>query len=246
MAVASCQEEEVQPFTAERGINFLIYTNGYYDDDPTNLNAEYNFYSYYVTRGLAADSLPLKVGIELEGQLSDQPIHVSLKAEKDSVYELPELVMPGDSTIEAHGYQRTMTILCKKPATYDKTYKAIIGFDYANSDVVAGTRERQKYTVTVTDSTIWSDMYASGEEEWNQNFSAVLGKYGPVKVRFIMAALGQEKYTYNSIKYLYYYTIYYPNYGFTSVIDDLKKALADYNQKYGTLKEPDGTAVTFN
>lgn len=246
MTVASCKEEEVQPFTAERGVNFVTYTNGYYNDNPTDLITEYNFYSFYITKGLSIDSLPLQLGVELEGQLSESPIRIRLTAGKDSLFELADLVMPGDSVIAPGHYRRTMTVQCKKPGVYNHTYKAIIGFDYANSDVVAGTKERQKYTVTVTDSTIWSDMDVSGEDEWNQKYASILGKYGPVKVRFIMATLGKEGQSYNQIKYLYYYTTNYPSYGFASVIDDLRQALADYNKNNAVLKEPDGTIVTFN
>ena len=53
-------------------------------------------------------------------------------------------------------------------------------FDYANSDVVAGTKERQKVKVTVKDVTDWGGMYVSDEDEWNAYYSDVLGKYGPM------------------------------------------------------------------
>ena len=244
----ACNEEEIKPFSSERGINFLA-PNGYggFTDNFNQLSTDINFYTYYVTKGLDIKELPLQLGVQLEGEISNTPINIRLKAIEKEDYELADIIIPTDSAIEAGKYQRGITITCQKPQVFDKEFGAVITFDYENSDVVPGTKERQNYQITLKDATIWEDMEVSNENEWNESYSSTLGVYGPIKVRFILATLGKLEYSYNAIKNLYYYTTSYPNYGFKKVMDQLKTALEEYNNTHDEpLCEPDGTLVTFN
>lgn len=256
----SCAEEEVQPFSGEPGINFMAPdgNGGFYDNTTSYqyLSSECNFYGYYQSKGtLDIDYVDVQVCLQLEGRLSDKPLNIRLKAEAEDGYEMPELEMPGDSVMEAGTYQRKFNIRVKRPAVYDTEYRAIIKVDYDNSDVVAGTMERQEYELVVKDETDWEGMQVSATdeagriEEWNYYFSSVLGNYGPVKVRFIQAALGEAGYSASSISYKYLYQAYgYPSYGFNAnIMGILNDALDQYNATHDKpLAEADGTVVTFN
>lgn len=249
LSLTGCKEEEVQPFDSDPGINFLAPNGrGGFTDDYTNLKATCNFFDYYLAKhDIDIENADIQLCLQLEGRLSDKPLNIKLKAEPVEGYEMPDLVMPADSILEAGAYRRTFTIGCKRPKEYDKEYKAIISVDYDNSDVVAGTMERQQFELTVTDATDWAMMNVETPEEWNEAYSSVLGQYGPVKVRFMQAALGKLDYTSSRIQNLYYYTQYYPAYGFKRVIEDLKTALQEYNSTHDKpLTEADGTLVTFN
>ena len=151
MIAISISEEKIEPFSSERGINFLA-PNGYGDfiDNYNQLSTDINFYTYYVTEGLEIKELPLQLGVQLEGEISTTPINIRLKAIEKEDYELADIIIPADSTIEAGEYKRGITISCQKPQTFDKEYGAVITFDYENSDVVPGTKERQNFSHKIT------------------------------------------------------------------------------------------------
>lgn len=259
-ALTGCKEEEVQSFSGEAGVNFMAPdgNGGFYDSSTSyqSLSSVCDFYGYYQSKGtMDVDYVDVPVCLQLEGRLSDKPLSIRLKAETEDGYEMPELEMPGDSVMEADTYQRVFNIKVKRPAVYDTEYRAVIKVDYDNSDVVAGTMERQQYEIVVKDETNWEDMQISSTdeagriEEWNYYFGSTLGSYGPVKVRFIQAALGAAGYSSGSISYKYLYHAYgYPSYGFNATIMGiLNDALAEYNATHvSPLAEADGTAVTFN
>lgn len=247
MAMWSCEKEEVPTYDSPTAINFLA-PDGYggFTDNYLNLASEINLYELYL-EGMDVGEKELLVGFQIEGKIPDKDMKVRFATEKVDDAEQALIDCPADSVVKAGEYRQTATFICHKPAEMEKEYSAYIVFDYANSDVVAGTKERQKFKVTVKDVTDWGGMYVSDEDEWNAYYSDVLGKYGPMKVRFILYALGKQGMTYASIGYKYYYTPYYPSYGLQAQMDYIKQALDDYNAAQGTpLCEPDGTPVTFN
>lgn len=247
-ATTSCSEEEATRFNSERGVNFLIYDSqsNSYLDDYTNLKTVINFYDYYL-KGWDQDEINLKLGVTIEGTLSDEPIHVRLTTQPVEDYTPATIVVPEDSVIDPGAYRRTITVRCKRPTTYDTQERSNVTFDYEATGLVPGTQERQLYTVTLTDATNWSSMNVDSEAQWNEYYSSILGKYGPVKVRFIMVVLGTKyNYTAQTLNNLYYYTTAYPTYGFQKELDNLKNALQEYNDSHDTpLTEPDGTPVSF-
>ena len=251
LAFTSCKEDEVEPFSAAPGLNFINYDSGKWSDGATsyeNLFTTVDFFGYYASKKtIDLEYVDVPVCLQLEGRLSDKPLNIRLKAEAAEGYEMPDLVMPSDSVMEPGKYQRIFNIRCKRP-TDEKEYKVIIKVDYDNSDFVAGTKERQLYEITVKDQTDWESMWVDNAEEWNAAYSSALGNYGDVKVRFIQAALGAAGYTAQSISYKYYYQTYYPNYGFNAnLMKILNDALTEYNNTHEKpLSEADGTPVTFN
>lgn len=246
---ATCSEEEVQPFTSELGANFVIIDQyGSYTDNYQNLTTTYNFYPQYLTKGMEVAQASIKVGVQLEGTLQDQPVNIRLKTLPVEDYESANLILPGDSIIAPGEYRRSLTIECQKPATFDVEYRNYVTFDYENSDIVPGTKERQQYTVIVKDATDWASMSVDNAEEWNQLYAPTLGQYGPMKVRFILAVMGElHNADYDTISMLYSYTTSYPAYGFQRYVSDFQAALEEYNTTHDKpLTEPDGTLVSFN
>ena len=239
LSVASCSEEKVDIFSSELGINFRNDIGG---------ATEINFFENYVKEGMEVEGQKVRLYMQLEGAISDKPTRIRLATLPVEDYEQAEVVLPGDSVIEAGEYTRGITVNCIKPKEYNKVFKTDVTFDYDNSDVVPGTLEFQKKTLTLTDQTKWSDMMVDNEEGWNKNYAATLGKYGDVKVRFIMAAMGKTGLTYMNIRYLYQNTIYYPAYGFNEQrMTVLREALEAYNASHDKpLCEQDGTPVSFN
>ena len=98
---------------------------------------------------------------------------------------------PKDSVIKAGEYYVRMAVLVERPAVYNKEYQVKITFDYANSDVVAGSKERQSIILKASDKyeITQQNMGVGSEEEWNSTFGPYIGVYGPVKVRFILSVL---------------------------------------------------------
>lgn len=234
----SCSEEKVEPFSDKTGINFSTYPS---------VSTDINFYQLYVENGMDIMEKNVRLYVQLEGRLSDKPTNIRLKTMEVEEFEMADIVLPADSAIAPGEYQRGITVTCMKPSVYDKEFRTYVTFDYANSDVVPGSMEFNKKRFTVKDQTMWSDMYVDNEEKWNEKYESTLGKYGPVKVRFIMAALGAMDLDYNRIKSLYSYTVSYPNYGFKNYISSLNSALEEYNNTHDEpLREPDGTLVSFN
>lgn len=253
-AFGACSEEEVSTFNSERGVNFVIY-NAYYDsyeDDYENLESEYNFYTDYSTQAsMTLQPCSVQVGVQLEGTFSDQPVRIKVKAEAVEGYETPEVTLPEEIIIPANEYQANFTVLCSQPKEYEKEYKVKLVFDYANSDVVAGTKERQEYIVTVSDQTLWEDMYVENAEGWSSTYSSTLGAYGPVKIRYIFMIMAKNyQESYNSVRVTYLYTKSGGNYnmwyGFLGIMDLMEEDLAAYNATLASpLCEPDGTPVAF-
>lgn len=243
----SCEKAEVPVYNSPTAINFLA-PDGYggFKDDYLNLSVEINLYEQYL-KTMDVNESELQIGFQIEGLIPETDMRVRFSTEAVEDYEQAQVELPTDTVIRAGQYKQTATIKCLKPAEMEKAYATYITFDYANSDVVAGTKERQKFKVTVKDKTDWDGMYVTGEDEWNEYYSDVLGKYGPMKVRFVLYALGQQGLSYSSIGYKYYYTPYYPSYGLSPYLDYLKETLDIYNASHGKpLTEPDGTPVSFN
>ena len=126
-----------------------------------------------------------------------------------------------------------------------------VGTDHAGiivlpADVVPGTKERQQYTLILTDETDWESMYVDNADEWNSYYAATLGTFGPVKARFILVAMGEAGYSADNVKTIYNLTQMMPSYGFGRYMSILTSALDEWNSTHDTpLAEADGTPVSF-
>lgn len=248
LSLTACDKEEVSVFTAEPGINFTAKNQekspNFDPDDPKNFDYHSDFSAHYGmgVYGQLFDTIYIKA--KLEGQLSSEPLKLNLSYETVEGYATPELIMFED-TIFPGEYLAEVKVVCKKPAHIDSTYCATIIFDYANSDVIAGTKERQTATLYVADKTPYSEMYVKTKEEWNQAYSSILGEFGEAKVRFIKYVFKDK--TSNLYYYTLYYGDYYPHLGFAGNIEELRAALDTYNAEHpnNKVQEADGTFVTF-
>ena len=263
LCLGACQQEEVKTFSGERGINFVCYDDWSksYEDDYTKLTLEHNFFEDYAEQGWELSDYTQEIGIQLEGTFSDTPITVKVKVEAVDGYEMPTLELPEECVIEAGEYQSHFEMKCKKPAEFDKVYKARLVFDYSASGLVSGTKERQAYEITLSDATPWSDMYVSNETEWNTAYASVLGNYGPMKARCLFVGLGTSEYggayyygagrIYTNIRTYFYNQKNGWSGGFTGRNSFVGYYLDDtlylYEEVYGKeLQEADGTTVAFN
>lgn len=251
---AACQKEEVYSFIGEPGINFTEQTYKEGDlpstthdpDDPKNFTYQSTYASKYAAGRYGEKYDTIHVQAKMEGSLQDHPLRVNLKAEPVEGVAFPNLVIAQDSVVKPGKYLVRIQVLVERPAILDSTYQARITFDYENSDVAAGTEERQSIILEASDTYELKseNMYVDTEADWNLYYGAILGPYGPEKARFIYSVFMGRTPT------LYMYTNYYPNvpdYGFAGNMDKLVTALNEYNAAHpdAPVQEADGTLVTF-
>ncbi len=254
---AACSEEEVQPFSDAPGVNFMertVASNGKvsWGEGYTKLSLSVNFVDSFYAKGIyGVEEREIPLRVQLEGRLSDTPLKVKFKVlpvvEEEEEYDLPEVIVPEEAVeIKPGEYTAYATFIYKRPAVLGKEYRARIAIDYENSDVVAGTKERQYYTLSIQDTFKWSSMYIESKEEWDTYYASLLGDFGEEKVRFLMyvmkAVIGAN------FDYACYYTVNGPAaYGFQRYMQNIKDALEAYNAEHpdAPAKEADDTLITF-
>lgn len=248
---SSCSKEEVYSFTGEPAINFTSQDYNLGDvansqkdpDNPDQMGYTSNFADHYKKGQFTDEFDTVYVKAKLEGMLQDHPLRVKLSCEAVEGYDMPKLILSEDSVIKPGEYYVRMAVLIEPHPVYNKEYQAKISFDYANSDVVAGSKERQSIILKASDTyeVNMENMGVANEEEWNRVFGPYLGVYGPVKVRFILSVYKTRA------TQLFVSTTYGWGSGFDrpANVETLKKALEEYKAEHGELKEPDGTIVTF-
>lgn len=249
---SACNEEEVQPFSEKPGVNFMErvisqnninWGNGY-----TNLNSTLDFAALYSAGNYGITENDIILRVQLEGQFSATPLKVKFTVLPVEEFDLPHIIIPADGVeIKAGEYFAEAVFTYKRPETLDKEYRAKIAIDYENSDVVAGTKERQTYTFIIQDMFKWEMMSVESREEWDTHFTSILGVYGPEKVRFLLYAFGKLG---KDLEDVSWYTVnnYYPTYyGLQKYMPQVREALATYNTEHPDAKvqEADGTLVTF-
>ena len=250
----ACQKEEVYTFIGEPGINFTsqAYELGQLpttttDPDDPDLLVYTSDYAAHFSEGRYGDKYDtIYVQAKLEGTLQDRPLRVNLKAEPVKGVAFPNLVIAQDSVVKPGEYFVRIQVLVERPNIIDSTFQAKLTFDYENSDVVAGSEERQSITLEASDTYELNsnNMFVDTEDDWNYYYGDILGTYGPEKARFILSVFGSRTVS------LYMYTNYYPNVpanGFAGNMEQLITALNEYNATHpdAPVQEADGTLVTF-
>ncbi len=250
---AACNEEEIQPFSEKPGVNFMekttdsggeiLWGNGY-----TNLNSVLDFTSLYSNGGYGMTESDITLRVQLEGRISATPLKVRFKVLPVEGFDTPHITVPADGVeIKAGEYFADAVFIYERPEALDKEYLAQIAVDYENSDVVAGTKERQTYTLIIQDTFKWEMMSVENREEWDTYFIPIVGAYGPEKVRFLLYAFGKigEK-----LDDVCWYTVnnYYPDfYGLQRYMPQVREILDTYNTEHpdAKVREADGTFVAF-
>ncbi len=249
----ACSEEEVQPFSAAPGVNFMefsyiinndsiVWGNGY-----TNLQSDVNVWDVYGKGDFEATEGKTTLRVQLEGNVSDKPLKVMFKVLPVEGYDFPEVTPPAEGAIiQAGEYGANAEFTYKLPAEYNKEYRAKVVVDYEQSDVVAGTKERQSYELSIHDTFVWKTMYVTSESKWNSTYNRYLGSYGDVKVRFLYAVIGDPE-LFDDICYCTYYKVQLFQRGWPNYMPQVEEALEAYNAAHpgNPLAEKDGTLVTF-
>ncbi|MEG2555118.1 MAG: DUF4843 domain-containing protein [Odoribacter sp.] len=192
--LTGCSEYEMVKYTGEPAINFMAGENGVGGDDAEGLYIAYNFGLQYAEWNIPQDTIFLKM--KLEGNLTNQPLHIKLKAEKEAEFAQSEIVFADDYTIETGQYTVLVPLIIKRPTERDSVFKVKVTVDYENSDVIAGTKERQAFVLEISDQ-LTLQMTKLDEESWGDAVAPKLGEYSNTKLRFMAYAL--QKTNFNSI-----------------------------------------------
>lgn len=182
----ACSEYEMIKFSEPPAVNFSGLKSDNYPDAPESQSAIINFGTKYQF-GVLYDTLT--IGVKLEGALSDKPLRVTLNSV--AIEDTPlvaEFVFPDESYILADTNKTSVRVLVKRPWLYDTLYQANLVFDYANSDVQAGSRERQMFKVSVRDELTFK-MLGIDEATWLRYYQLRVGVFGEVKIRFMLSVL---------------------------------------------------------
>lgn len=234
----ACEEEQVQSFSAERGVNFLDVDGG---DIYTKLDRKVSLIPHYVAGNFDFLEDTINILVKIEGMLSDVPLKVNVKALPVEDYATPELTF-SEAIIKPGKIKDTIRVYCKPLAYLDSTFKAKIVFDYEKTEMIPGVKEQQQLILTVEDKfPLEGAMYAKNATEWNNLYAYLLGDYGKKKVRLIWSVLKGDN---NA-----FYRIVFQGSDnkMKNLIPSFKAALKEYNDKHpdSPLKEEDGKLVTF-
>ncbi|MEG1950307.1 MAG: DUF4843 domain-containing protein [Odoribacter sp.] len=184
--LTGCSEYEMVKYTGESAINFMAGENGEGGDDAEGLFLAYNFGLQYAEWNIPQDTIFLKM--KLEGNLTNQSLHIKLKAEKEAEFAQSEIVFADDYTIETGQYTVLVPLIIKRPTERDSIFKVKVTVDYENSDVIAGTKERQAFVLEISDQ-LTLDMAKLSERNWERMIEYDFGVYTNTKLRFMVYAL---------------------------------------------------------
>lgn len=254
----ACKQEEVQGFIGEAGVVFMSYNSitKDWEHSATYLKRDINFFSEITEEKFPVDfvEVPMRVGIE--GKTPTKDLRVKFRAEAIKDQEQLEVELPQDVVVKAGTSYAEFKLKVYNPGS-DKGQSLRFIVDYANSDVVAGLKDRQEFIFTGVDIAIKSyEDYGVTEEQYIETFERHLGKYGSVKHRFLISVtktipefIEQKIETpAETFRYRVAYSTLVPsnpNYGLPGSLEHYRKALREYNSKHESpLAEADGTPVT--
>lgn len=176
VSLISCDKSEVPLFSDKDGINFYS-TN---TDNP-KLDVEFEYevkFNYSLT-----DEIEFEAPVFIQGRVSevDRKLAFEIADSTDVTAEMsivPTVIKAGESDGVAK-------IKIKRPANTLEEFISYVSIDPNNSDFKAGTMERQRIIVKVTDI----DSYAGfGMSKWtweDYNLEYLIGSFSFGKVRFI-------------------------------------------------------------
>lgn len=247
----SCEEQEIQPFSGETAVNFVGKVGNEWYIYEENIQRSYNVYDTIIkNKTFPLESFTVKARLDIEGKTPEKPIKVKLIAKgvegKETVkVDLPDIVFePGKTEVY-------FDIKVYTPKDYNIVTQTRICIDYANSDVVPGTKTRQEFLLLVKDEA--EKMFQQGtlnipENEYIETFEKYLGKYGEVKHRFLAANTPPNPQGVSDFKFRIAYSKLMPaygEYGLPGALPTYREKLNEYNEKNpnSPLKEKDGTLV---
>ncbi|SPY35487.1 Uncharacterised protein [Porphyromonas cangingivalis] len=243
----ACKEENVETFSGDTGVVFKSFGGVDIDNDDFEVNI--NLFEYFAKQqfGYPLEKFEIPVKLSIEGHTPTKRLRVKVIAQtvkntEPMKMEIPDVYFePGKNSTE---FKLRILSLDK----YDVLMGAKIAIDYAESDVVAGVKGRQDVRLTIIDQAVKTHERARQftEEDFLDSFEKHLGKYGPVKHRFLVSIPPIQQIPF--IDRVVYSHIYpdQKEYGLEGALPEFKKKLAEYNTTHPEtpLKEPDGSLVT--
>ena len=184
--LAGCTEIEPEKFSAANGVNFMSKITDGWSDDVDGLKIAYNFGVNFKEWNAPQDTVVIQV--KLEGLNNEQPLKIRLKGEKVEKFSMADLVFADDYAFTPGKNTTQLSVILKRPAQTDVVYQTNVMVDYATSDVVAGTKERQKFLLEVKDE-LTLKMVQITESDWVTSIEKKLGAYSKTRLRFIAYAL---------------------------------------------------------
>ena len=235
----SCKQFEMSYYDQPVAINFIGSDNYNRDiDTPSSLKNSLNFAQRIL---LMTDSGidTIEVKIRLQGYLSNKALRVSLYSERDENYPFAEARPTNPYIFEDSTYRMVIKVPVVCPSERNQDFKAILKFDYANSDVIAGSNTLQSYEITLRDEFNISQTNIT-LATWNSSYASVIGPYSENKARFMVKAIGQ-----------YNFSSYFPSGPGTAAnavkLQQLRDDLAAYNDAHpgNPLKDEHGVPILF-
>lgn len=247
----SCEEQEIQPFSAETAVNFVVGSGDNWNIYEENIQRSYNVYDTLIAKKqFPLESFTIKARLDIEGKTPEKPIKVKLYAKEVKGKEKVKVDLP-EVLFEAGQTEVYFDIKIYTPKNYNIVNQVLICIDYANSDVVPGTKSRQEFLILVKDEaekTFQQGTLSIPEEEYIATFEQYLGKFGEVKYRFAAINTPKSPAGIDDIKLRVAYSKLLPTeaeYGLQGALPTYREKLKEYNEKHpdAPLKESDGTLV---
>ncbi len=249
-ALSGCQHEQVPVFTAQAGVNFREQNGEGWSDGVNFLGRIIDLFpNYREQHTMDITYSDLQLSLLIEGNVQDKPLKVKLKLLPVEGFEMPEVVLPDEVIIPAGKASVVFPVKIQRPAKLEVRYCAKVAIDYAHSDVLAGTQERQTYLVGIQDIAALPEEY-DGNMTWDefvQIFESKLGKFGPMKLRLLSSREDDNDIFYHTFATKVGYDGMGFGIGLGENLPDFIKALEQYNAAHpgAPLTEADGTVVTF-
>ncbi len=185
-SLVGCSEIDPEKFSEAPGVNFMSKGSTGWSDGVDGLKIAYNFGVNFKEWNAPQDTVVLQV--KLEGLTSIQPLKIRLKAEKVEKFRLADVVFADDYVLAPGENVAQLSVILKRPQLTDTVYQAHAMVDYAASDVVAGTKERQKFLLEIKDE-LTLKMVQITEGDWAASIAWALGPYSKTRLRFVAYAL---------------------------------------------------------
>lgn len=189
-----CERYDMIVYGEGGEINFRgRYQNGsryYWSDDEKYLVWENNFGVNPQGERLLQDTLIL--GVKVMGVTAGQPRKVVLKANPPEKNAL-EVIFAEEYYVPADTGVATFQVYVKRPVTRNATYTTELVFDYAQSDFLPGTIERQVFQLKAEDK-VSLELWGITEEFWEYEPVMLLGEWSEAKMRFMLTLFGCVKF----------------------------------------------------
>lgn len=185
-SLVGCSEIDPEKFSDAPGVNFMSKGTSGWSDGVDGLKIAYNFGVNFEEWNAPQDTVILQV--KLEGLTSVQPLKIRLKGEKVEKFRLADVVFADDYVFAPGENVAQLSVILKRPELTDTVYQNNIMVDYTASDVVAGTKERQKFLLEVKDE-LTLKMVQITEGDWAASMEWALGPYSKTRLRFVAYAL---------------------------------------------------------